>query len=75
VCDDIQVTESNLVRTAVAAAAVGVLPETLLRWAYENPPRVRYEYLTPGGQARWSIDHLRAQLGITPPPGESDEAD
>jgi DNA-binding transcriptional MerR regulator len=52
------------VTSAVAAKAIGVSVSTLQRWAAER--RVTPEWRTPGGQARWDIDDLRAQLGMPP---------
>ncbi|NWJ69612.1 MerR family transcriptional regulator [Pseudonocardia sp. ICBG1122] len=51
-----------MVGTGAAAAAVGVDPATLWRW--ERAGRVKAELRTAGGQLRWDIDRLRAQLRV-----------
>ena len=53
---------SKLVSTGEAARAIEVHPSTLWRW--KEAGLVKPEWVTPGGQARWDIDHLRTQLGI-----------
>lgn len=50
----------RLVGTGAAAAAVGVDPATLWRWAKAG--RVHPEMRTAGGQLRWDTDRLRHQL-------------
>jgi 8-oxo-dGTP pyrophosphatase MutT (NUDIX family) len=53
----------RLVPSSAAARALGVARETLWRW--QQSGHVRPAYMTPGGQARWSIPSLRKQLGYT----------
>lgn len=53
---------SELVTTGKAAASLGVVPSTLLRWMHEG--RVTPALETPGGHLRWSLDDLRSQLGV-----------
>lgn len=50
----------GLVSTGVAAAAIGVDPTTLQRWAHSGlvEPALR----TAGGHFRWDLDRLRARL-------------
>jgi 8-oxo-dGTP pyrophosphatase MutT (NUDIX family) len=50
----------RLVGTGAAAAAVGVDPATLWRWAKSG--RVTAEIRTAGGQLRWDVERLRQQL-------------
>ena len=54
------------VTTAIAAKAIGVGTSTLQRWAARGlvTPALR----TPGGQARWDIEDLKAQLRASGPP-------
>jgi len=68
------VTDSDIVRTGVAAAKLGVTRKTLLTWQREG--LVRPEFKTPGprGQFRWSMKKLRAQLS-TPPREEKNHVD
>lgn len=53
----------QLVTTGKAAAALGVDPATLWRW--QQSGRIRPSWVTPGGHARWNVDELRQQLGMT----------
>jgi len=53
-------TRRRLVATGAAAAAVGVDPATLWRWAKAG--RVSAELRTAGGQLRWDVERLRQQL-------------
>jgi hypothetical protein len=59
--------------TRVAAKAIGVGVSTLQRWAARGvvAPALR----TPGGQARWDIEDLKAQLRVPGSPlrGEAGE--
>ena len=48
------------VTTAEAARRIGVGVSTLQRWAAEGI--VTPAWRTPGGQARWDVDDLKAQL-------------
>jgi len=68
--DDL-VTDSDIVRTGVAAAKLGVTRKTLLTWQRDG--KVKYEFKTPGprGQFRWSMTKLRAQLSTPPREVES----
>lgn len=52
------------VGTGEAAEAVGVSPDSLLRWFYAG--KVTPAYVTPGQHARWVIEDLRQQLGLPP---------
>jgi predicted site-specific integrase-resolvase len=54
------VTDGPYVTTRVAAKAIGVGVSTLQRWAARGlvTPALR----TPGGQARWDVEDLKAQL-------------
>lgn len=52
--------ERRLVRTADAARVLGIDPSTLTRWARGG--LVTPVLITVGGQRRWDVDDLRAQL-------------
>lgn len=54
------------VRTAVAAAAVGVTPNQLRRLARGGA--VEPWFFTPGGHYRWLLSRLRTDLGGDEPP-------
>jgi hypothetical protein len=54
---------AKLVGTREAAAAIGVHAVTLRRWKQEG--HVRPAWQTPTGTARWDIDDLRRQVGLT----------
>jgi excisionase family DNA binding protein len=54
------VTDVQYVTTAEAARRIGVGVSTLQRWAAQG--LVTPAWRTPGGQARWDVDDLRAQL-------------
>jgi hypothetical protein len=56
------VADEEYVTTRVAAKAIGVGVSTLQRWAAKGlvTPALR----TPGGQARWLVSELRAQLRV-----------
>ena len=54
------------VPTGTAAAAIGVDPVTLQRWA--NAGKVTPALRTPGGHFRWDLDDLRRQLRATGEP-------
>jgi MerR HTH family regulatory protein len=63
-----RVADEPYVTTATAAKAIGVGVSTLQRWAARGlvTPALR----TPGGQARWDVEDLKAQLRVPgPPPG------
>ena len=57
-----RVADEPYVTTAIAAKAIGVGKSTLQRWAAKGlvTPALR----TPGGQARWDIEDLKAQLRV-----------
>lgn len=59
---------TDLVPTAAAARAIGVSARTLARWAREG--MVRATLTTAGGQRRWDVADLRAQLDRIPPTPE-----
>jgi DNA-binding transcriptional MerR regulator len=54
------VDDVRLIRTAEAARAIGVSPATLRRWARAGivTPEIR----TAGGQDRWDLEKLKAQV-------------
>lgn len=52
--------DAPLVATAIAAKAIGVARSTLARWRAEG--LVTPTLVTPGGHARWDVEHLREQL-------------
>jgi excisionase family DNA binding protein len=54
------VTDVQYVTTAEAARRIGVGVSTLQRWAAQG--LVTPAWRTPGGQARWDVDDLKAQL-------------
>jgi DNA-binding transcriptional MerR regulator len=56
------VADEPYVTTAIAAKMIGVGVSTLQRWAARGlvTPALR----TPGGQARWDIEDLKAQLRV-----------
>jgi DNA-binding transcriptional MerR regulator len=60
-----------LVSTAVAARELGVARSTLQRWAKAG--LVVPELITPGGQYRWDVADLKAQIKAIPPRKERDE--
>ncbi|MGH3410375.1 MAG: MerR family DNA-binding transcriptional regulator [Streptosporangiaceae bacterium] len=53
-------TDAPYATTAEAARQIGVGVSTLQRWAAEGI--VTPAWRTPGGQARWDVSDLRAQL-------------
>jgi predicted DNA-binding transcriptional regulator AlpA len=55
-----RMTDEPLLRTAAAAAKIGVDASTLYRW--ERAGYVRPTLHTAGGQARWRLSELREQL-------------
>jgi len=57
--------EVSYISSPAAAKAIGVGLTTLLRWAHAG--QVTPAYRTPGGQFRWDLDDLRAQLSIDRP--------
>jgi excisionase family DNA binding protein len=69
------VTDVQYVTTAEAARRIGVGVSTLQRWAAQGI--VTPAWRTPGGQARWDVDDLKAQLrmpGSPTQPGEDKPA-
>jgi hypothetical protein len=54
------VTSEDLVPTETAAKAIGVSRRSLVRWW--NDGVVTPDLVTPGGHARWNVEHLKAQL-------------
>ena len=65
-CNPRRVAGEPYVTTRVAAKAIGVGVSTLQRWAARGlvTPALR----TPGGQARWDVEDLKAQLRVPGPP-------
>lgn len=53
--------QSHLVRSGVAAKALGVAIVTLNRWV--DAGLIKPAWVTPKGQYRWDLDDLRRQLG------------
>lgn len=51
---------SELVSTGVAAVEIGVSRATLARWWANG--LVSPELITAGGQARWNVEKLKADL-------------
>jgi DNA-binding transcriptional MerR regulator len=64
------VTDVQYVTTRVAAEAIGVGVSTLQRWAQAG--LVQPAWRTPGGQARWDVDDLKAQLRMPGAPAQGD---
>jgi len=62
------VKRDRLLPTGEAAKAVGVDRTTLARWVSEG--KVTPTWKTPGGHARWDVEDLKRQLGITRMTGE-----
>lgn len=54
-------TEARLVSTKAAAEALGLHARTL--WRNVAAGKITPHGWTPGGQMRWDIDRLRAELG------------
>lgn len=52
--------QSHLVRSGVAARALGVKIVTLNRWV--DTGKVKPAWTTPGGQYRWDLDDLKRQV-------------
>jgi excisionase family DNA binding protein len=52
--------QQNLVSTSVAARELGIGRSTLQRWVQEG--RIKPDLVTLGGQYRWDVDRLRAEL-------------
>ena len=50
--------------TSEAAAALSVHVRTLQKWAREG--QVKAAFRTPGGDYKWDLADLRAQLGMAP---------
>ena len=63
--------DAPYVTTRVAAEAIGVGVSTLQRWAAQG--LVTPAWRTPGGQARWDVDDLRAQLRMPGSPAQAGE--
>ena len=53
----------GLLGTGEAAKAIGVDRATLRRWWKDG--RCNPAWVTVGGQARWDVESLKRQLGIT----------
>jgi excisionase family DNA binding protein len=51
---------ARLVSTSVAAKELGIGRSTLQRWVAEG--RIKPDLVTLGGQYRWDVDRLRAEL-------------
>lgn len=51
---------ADLVSTSEAARRLGVNIRTLQRWVAEG--RIRPDWTTPGGHARWDVDRLRREV-------------
>lgn len=66
-------TDVQYVTTAEAARRIGVGVSTLQRWAAQG--LVTPAWRTPGGQARWDVDDLKAQLQMPGSPLREDAAD
>ena len=62
-------TDAQYVTTAEAARRIGVGVSTLQRWAAHG--LVTPAWRTPGGQARWDVDDLRAQLRMPGSPARA----
>jgi excisionase family DNA binding protein len=67
------VTDVQYVTTAEAARRIGVGVSTLQRWAAQG--LVAPAWRTPGGQARWDVDDLKAQLRMPGSPLREETAD
>jgi excisionase family DNA binding protein len=67
------VTDVQYVTTAEAARRIGVGVSTLQRWAAQGV--VTPAWRTPGGQARWDVDDLKAQLRMPGSPLREDAGD
>jgi excisionase family DNA binding protein len=65
------VTDVQYVTTAEAARRIGVGVSTLQRWAAQGI--VTPAWRTPGGQARWDVDDLKAQLRMPGSPARDGE--
>lgn len=70
-CETVGVTgpRKRLVTTSKAARELDVHPSTLWRW--QQAGKIRPSWITPGGQARWDMDLLRQQLGMSRDEGDS----
>lgn len=66
-------TDVQYVTTAEAARRIGVGVSTLQRWAAQG--LVTPAWRTPGGQARWDVDDLKAQLQMPGSPLREDTGD
>ena len=66
-------TDVQYVTTAEAARRIGVGVSTLQRWAAQD--LVTPAWRTPGGQARWDVDDLKAQLRMPGSPLRQDAGD
>jgi excisionase family DNA binding protein len=67
------VTDVQYVTTAEAARRIGVGVSTLQRWTAQG--LVTPAWRTPGGQARWDVDNLKAQLRMPGSPLRDDTGD
>lgn len=63
--------DPQYVTSRVAAKRIGVGVSTLQRWAADGI--VTPAWRTPGGQARWDVDDLRAQLRMPGSPLDHDD--
>jgi excisionase family DNA binding protein len=55
---------ADLVSSSEAARQLGVNLRTLQRWAAEG--RIKPDWTTPGGHARWDVDRLRREVANPP---------
>jgi excisionase family DNA binding protein len=67
------VTDVQYVTTAEAARRIGVGVSTLQRWAAQGV--VTPAWRTPGGQARWDVEDLKAQLRMPGSPLREETGD
>jgi DNA-binding transcriptional MerR regulator len=61
----------RLLSTGQAAKAIGVAPRSLSRWVTEG--LINPTLITPGGQFRFDLDELKAQLQERRPRSRRDE--
>jgi DNA-binding transcriptional MerR regulator len=60
----------RMLSTGEAAKAIGVSPRSLSRWTSEG--LIEPSLVTPGGQFRFDLDELKAQMQRRKPPGRDD---